>query len=176
MVEDLAPPRMPPASPHRISTRRPAKAARARTGAACGSPTVCVQGSVALSRCTTLIHFIPDSLTYSVPLFLKRRCDRTLGLWRRPAHPRHVLAPRGKGGAGRGQARRGAAALAAGLAGHQRRRPARGLPADAGLQASQRAQGRRAAPAGRVYYPIVTSQNSSTTLYQVSHRIQQLFS
>ena len=123
-----------------------------------------------------LIHFIPDSLTYSVPLFLKRRCDRTLGLWRRPAHPRHVLAPRGKGGAGRGQARRGAAALAAGLAGHQRRRPARGLPADAGLQASQRAQGRRAAPAGRVYYPIVTSQNSSTTLYQVSHRIQQLFS
>jgi galactosylceramidase len=26
-----------------------------------------------------LIHFIPDSLTYSVPLFLKRQCDRTLG-------------------------------------------------------------------------------------------------
>ena len=26
-----------------------------------------------------LIHFIPDSLTYSVPLFVKRRCDRTLG-------------------------------------------------------------------------------------------------
>jgi hypothetical protein len=25
------------------------------------------------------IHFIPDSLTYSVPLFLKRQCDRTLG-------------------------------------------------------------------------------------------------
>jgi len=25
-----------------------------------------------------LIHFIPDALTYSVPLFLKRRCDRTL--------------------------------------------------------------------------------------------------
>jgi hypothetical protein len=24
------------------------------------------------------IHFIPDSLTYSVPLFLKRQCDRTL--------------------------------------------------------------------------------------------------
>jgi hypothetical protein len=24
-----------------------------------------------------LIHFIPDSLTYSVPLFLKRQCDRT---------------------------------------------------------------------------------------------------
>jgi hypothetical protein len=27
-----------------------------------------------------LIHFIPDSLTYSIPLFLKRQCDRTLGL------------------------------------------------------------------------------------------------
>jgi hypothetical protein len=27
-----------------------------------------------------LIHFIPYSLTYSVPLFLKRQCDRTLGL------------------------------------------------------------------------------------------------
>jgi hypothetical protein len=26
------------------------------------------------------IHFIPGLLTYSVPLFLKRRCDRTLGL------------------------------------------------------------------------------------------------
>jgi ankyrin repeat protein len=26
-----------------------------------------------------LIHFIPDSLTYSMSLFLKRQCDRTLG-------------------------------------------------------------------------------------------------
>ena len=26
-----------------------------------------------------LIHFIPDLLTYLVPLFLKRQCDRTLG-------------------------------------------------------------------------------------------------
>ena len=26
-----------------------------------------------------LNHFIPDSLTYSVPLFLKRQCDRTAG-------------------------------------------------------------------------------------------------
>jgi hypothetical protein len=26
-----------------------------------------------------LIYFIPDSLSYSVPLFLKRQCDRTLG-------------------------------------------------------------------------------------------------
>ena len=25
-----------------------------------------------------VIHFIPDLLTYSVPLFLKRQCDRTL--------------------------------------------------------------------------------------------------
>ena len=27
----------------------------------------------------TLIHFIPDSLTETVPLFLNRRCDRALG-------------------------------------------------------------------------------------------------
>jgi hypothetical protein len=26
-----------------------------------------------------LMHFIPDLLTYSSPLFLKRQCDRTLG-------------------------------------------------------------------------------------------------
>jgi hypothetical protein len=26
-----------------------------------------------------LIRFLPSSLTYSVPLFLKRQCDRTLG-------------------------------------------------------------------------------------------------
>jgi hypothetical protein len=26
-----------------------------------------------------LVHFIPESLAYSVPLFLKRQCDRTLG-------------------------------------------------------------------------------------------------
>ena len=26
-----------------------------------------------------LAHFIPDSLTCSVPLYLKRQCDRTLG-------------------------------------------------------------------------------------------------
>jgi hypothetical protein len=26
-----------------------------------------------------LIHFIPESLTYSVPIFLKRQCDRTPG-------------------------------------------------------------------------------------------------
>jgi hypothetical protein len=32
-----------------------------------------------------LILFIPESLTYSVPLFLKRQCDRTLGL----APPEH---------------------------------------------------------------------------------------
>jgi hypothetical protein len=30
-----------------------------------------------------LIHFIPESLTYSVPLFLKRQCDRTPGdVWK----------------------------------------------------------------------------------------------
>ena len=35
-----------------------------------------------MSLCTAalpLIHFIPESLTYSVPLFLRRQCDRTLG-------------------------------------------------------------------------------------------------
>jgi hypothetical protein len=39
-----------------------------------------------------LIHFIPYSLTYSVPLFLKRQCDRTLA--RAPVHAagRAVLA------------------------------------------------------------------------------------
>ena len=51
---------------------------------------------------TPLIHFIPDSLTYSVPLFLKRQCDRALGTafsisdcdglpWR---PPRRVMASR----------------------------------------------------------------------------------
>ena len=30
-----------------------------------------------------LTHFLPDSLRYSVPLFLKRQCDRTLGAGRR---------------------------------------------------------------------------------------------
>ena len=34
----------------------------------------CSQGSVALSLCTTA-----HPLVYSVPLFLKRQCDRTLG-------------------------------------------------------------------------------------------------
>ena len=42
-------------------------AARARSHCCCAPPH---------------IHFIPDLLTYSVPLFLKRQCDRTLG-----AHP-----------------------------------------------------------------------------------------
>jgi hypothetical protein len=39
-------------------------------------------GHWARSRCRfvlPLIHFMPDSLTYSVPLCLKRQCDRTLG-------------------------------------------------------------------------------------------------
>jgi hypothetical protein len=44
----------------------------------------------ARSRCRfapPLIHSIPDSLTYSVPLFLKRKCDRT------PGHDRHPRGP-----------------------------------------------------------------------------------
>jgi hypothetical protein len=39
-------------------------------------------GGRARSHCRfirPLIHFTPDSLTYSVPLFLKRQCDRTPG-------------------------------------------------------------------------------------------------
>ena len=46
----------------------------------------------ALSVCTTqvpLIHFISDSLTYSMPLFVKLQCDRTLGA------PRPLPAPDG---------------------------------------------------------------------------------
>ena len=47
------------------------------------------QGPTAPSHChfaTPLIHFIPSTLTYSVPLSLQRQCDRTLGQgggWRR---------------------------------------------------------------------------------------------
>jgi hypothetical protein len=43
---------------------------------------LCEGGDRARSHCRSvlpLIHCIPDSLTYSVPLFMKRRCDRTLG-------------------------------------------------------------------------------------------------
>ena len=57
----------------------------------------------ARSHCRfTTAHFIPHSLTYSVPLYLKRQCDRTLGapdlagralLLRRPA----VAGGKGKG-------------------------------------------------------------------------------
>jgi hypothetical protein len=45
----------------------------------------------ARSRCRfapPLIHFVRDSLTYSVPLFLKRQCDRTLGWPRSPPRQR----------------------------------------------------------------------------------------
>ena len=38
------------------------------------------------------IHFIPDSLTYSAPLFLKRQCDRTLD-GRQEQLRRGLLAP-----------------------------------------------------------------------------------
>jgi hypothetical protein len=44
-----------------------------------------------------LIHFTPDSLTYSVLLFLKRQCDRNPGDLRRPRRrPRYVLGRRGR--------------------------------------------------------------------------------
>jgi hypothetical protein len=42
------------------------------------------------------IHFIPCSLTYSVPLFLKRQCDRTLGV--QPRRGRGLRHPRRRGG------------------------------------------------------------------------------
>jgi hypothetical protein len=49
-------------------------------------PMADIAGSAGKSRARShcryvapLIRFIPDSLTYSVPLFLKRQCDRTLG-------------------------------------------------------------------------------------------------
>jgi hypothetical protein len=35
--------------------------------------------SMPVSRSATLIHIIPESLTYLVPALLKRRCDRILG-------------------------------------------------------------------------------------------------
>ena len=59
-----------------------------RPGAAVGRGTAEAArgGTRARSHCRfvqPLIHFIPDSLTYSVPLFLKRQCNRTLGGARR---------------------------------------------------------------------------------------------
>ena len=42
---------------------------------------LCKRGGRARSHCRFVlpfIYFIPESLTYSVPLFLKRQCDRTL--------------------------------------------------------------------------------------------------
>jgi hypothetical protein len=50
-----------------------------------------------------LVHFIPDSLTYSVPLYLKRQCDRTLGLTH-GAVPAALV----RGAAGRSKRKRGA--------------------------------------------------------------------
>ena len=52
-----------------------------------------------------LIHFIPYSLTYSVPLFLKRQCDRTLAGGRCATRARQ-LTRRRAGGAGGGAGRR----------------------------------------------------------------------
>jgi hypothetical protein len=43
-----------------------------------------------------LTHFIPDSLTYSVPLLLNRQCDRTLGReLREPPRRREPVPPSG---------------------------------------------------------------------------------
>ena len=45
-----------------------------------------------------LSHFIPNSRTYSVLLFLKRQCERTLGAQRARARERGLRAPRRQGG------------------------------------------------------------------------------
>jgi hypothetical protein len=65
---------------------------------------VCEEGETAkVGLCTTgeaPIYFIPDSPTYSVPLSLKRRCDRTL----RQGRPRHQRRPQRGGEPGPGPA------------------------------------------------------------------------
>jgi hypothetical protein len=76
-----------------------ARGLRHARGAAAAGPTGRGRGGPrARSHCRfvpPLIHFIPDSLTYLVPLFLKRQCDRTLGGLRRfggrgPGHRLHA--------------------------------------------------------------------------------------
>jgi hypothetical protein len=51
-----------------------------------------------------LIRFIPESLTHSVPLFLKRECDRTLGAARATSRALPSNSQKaGRQGGGRGQ-------------------------------------------------------------------------
>jgi hypothetical protein len=66
---------------HRVRQRQPASQPRARLHCPFALP---------------IIHFIPDLLTYSVPLFLKRQGDRTIGLGRlRAGHgPTLLVNPR----------------------------------------------------------------------------------
>jgi hypothetical protein len=71
-----------------VSTATLAMIAAASAGAAISPqatqpavrPRGCRSGSVALPLYTTAVHFIADLLTYSAPLCLKRRCDRTPGV------------------------------------------------------------------------------------------------
>ena len=66
--------------------RRPEPREQPRLHAAAGGG-----GARARSRrrfAPPLIHFIPESLTYLAPLFLSRRCGRTLGGVRQPGGAR----------------------------------------------------------------------------------------
>jgi hypothetical protein len=70
-----------------------------------------------------LIRFIPDSLTYSVPLFLKRQCDRALAPSPHPPRPHPIAALGGSPGLSRGPP---AQAARVQVAGHGRGRRAGG--------------------------------------------------
>jgi hypothetical protein len=66
------------------------------------------------------IRLTPDSLTYSVPLLLKRQCDRTLGAARYPAGEEATAGP----GEGARERRPGTLGARAAAGGAVRRRPA----------------------------------------------------
>ena len=67
-----------PRSRRRRTTASTPRPSAARTGTSRTGP----GSATARSRCRSappLVHFRPESLTYSAPLFMKRPCDRTLG-------------------------------------------------------------------------------------------------
>ena len=77
----------------------------------------------ARSQCRFVLpvtHFIPDSLTYSVPIFLKRRCDRTLG----QRAPGAVAGDGGGGGVAASRPRGGFETLSTGSSAFPRARSA----------------------------------------------------
>jgi hypothetical protein len=65
----------------RAGDARPHRRGLRRAGTRDGLPPARGRLRARLHLCFVLplIHFISDLLTYSVPLFLKRQCDRTLG-------------------------------------------------------------------------------------------------